>query len=341
VTAPVAVPPSAPASTAPRIWYRAPDGQCVREFSPQALREIVRSGEGTLWVDIDSRDRRQFGMLEHVFGFHPLAIEDVLNPATRPKIEEYPDHLFVVVRAVRFREETPEDPYDVHTYNIYFFLTKNVLVTAHAERSPSVSAVEERIVRSNDLLDRGAGRLMHGIMDATIDQFFPIMDQLDPFVDGIEERVFERFDQAAMQEIFKVKRLVLNLRRHLTPQREVFNALTNRPMSALPQDVQIYFRDIYDHVLRLTDSLDAYRELLTGTMDAYLTQVSNRLGRVTKGLSAIATVSIPFVIVSGMWGMNFDRIPLAGQPEGFWLMLVIQLALGGLLLLLLRWRGML
>jgi magnesium transporter len=119
------------------------------------------------------------------------------------------------------------------------------------------------------------------------------------------------------------------------------NVLTNRPNSLLTADVQLYFRDIYDHVLRINDALDTYRDLLSSTMDAYLTQVSNRLGSTTKALSVVATMSLPFVVVSGMWGMNFSTIPLSGWPHGFWVLLVVQLGLGGLLLLYLRRRGLL
>jgi magnesium transporter len=131
---------------------------------------------------------------------------------------------------------------------------------------------------------------------------------------------------------------VLSLRRYLAPQREIFNVLTNRPSPLLPVDAQLYFRDVYDHVLRINDSLDNYRELLSNTLDSYLTQVSNRLGSITKGLSVIATLSVPFVVVSGMWGMNFVKIPLATWPHGFWVMLVVQLAVGVGLVALLRWK---
>ncbi|HYD53368.1 MAG TPA: CorA family divalent cation transporter, partial [Gemmatimonadaceae bacterium] len=159
--------------------------------------------------------------------------------------------------------------------------------------------------------------------------------------DGLEDRIFANFDQQALQDIFAVKRLVLGLRRHLTPQREVFNVLTNRPTPLLTPEVQLYFRDIYDHQLRITEALDTYRDMLGSTMDSYLTQVSNRLGAVTKGLSVIATMSIPFVVVSGMWGMNFERIPFARTPHGFWWMLALQIGIGLLLLGLLRWRRLL
>src|SRR5205085_10544580 len=140
-------------------------------------------------------------------------------------------------------------------------------------------------------------------------EFFPIMDQIDTFVDGLEERVFANFDQNSLRDIFSVKRLVLSLRRHLAPQREVFNVLTNRPSTLLTQETQLYFRDVYDHVLRINDSLETYRDLLSSTLASYLTQVSNRLGSITKALSVVATISLPFVVVSGMWGMNFEGIP--------------------------------
>ena len=182
---------------------------------------------------------------------------------------------------------------------------------------------------------------MHAVVDEAVNAYFPLLDQLDEFMDGVEEKVFASFDQGALREIFSVKRLVLSLRRHLAPQRDVFNVLTNRPSTLLTSDAQVYFRDIYDHVLRINDSLETFRELLSNTLDSYLTQVSNRLGSVTKALSVVATISVPFVVVSGMWGMNFEKIPLSHSSHGFWTMLVLQLGLGGLLLLLLRWRKLL
>jgi len=160
-------------------------------------------------------------------------------------------------------------------------------------------------------------------------------------MDGLEERVFASFDRDALREIFNVKRLVLSLRRHLAPERDVFSIVTNRPSALLSVETQVYYRDIYDHVLRINDALETYRELLSNTLDSYLTQVSNRLGTITKALSVVATISVPFVVVSGMWGMNFRHIPLSDSGYGFWMMLVLQLGLGGVLLLILRWRKLL
>jgi Mg2+ and Co2+ transporters len=182
---------------------------------------------------------------------------------------------------------------------------------------------------------------MHAVVDEAVNAYFPILDQLDEFMDGLEERVFAQFDQSALREIFSVKRLVLSLRRHLAPERDVFAVLTNRPSTLMTVETQVYFRDIYDHILRINDALETYRELLSNTLDSYLTQVSNRLGTITKALSVVATVSLPFVVVSGMWGMNFQHIPLQTYRHGFWLMLGLQVGLGALLLMYLRWRKLL
>ncbi len=333
-------PSSAPRDLgAPRSFVRDADGAVRRDLPPRELTASV-GGAGTLWVDIDSTNPHQFALLEKVFCFHPLAIEDTLNPSTRVKLEEYDGYLFMVIRGIKFVEHT-DDPYDLETFNMNFFLGKNYLVTVHTESSPSLDAMAERIVRTPEALARGPALLMHAIMDMAVDAYFPILDQIDEFVDGLEARVFGNFDESALRDIFSVKRLVLTLRRHLSPQREVFNILTNRPSALLAHDTQLYFRDIYDHVLRINDALETYRELMSSTMDSYLTQVSNRLGKVTKGLSVVATVSIPFVVVSGMWGMNFARLPFADSSHGFWWMLFIQLAIGGGLLILLHWRKLL
>jgi len=323
----------------PRTIYRAPGGGNVIACHPRELAQL-REQRVPLWMDIDSSVRSQHAMLEKVFRFHPLAIEDTLNPGSRVKLEEYDGYLFIIIRGVAFAGAT-EDPYDLETKDLYCFLGSHYLVTVHAGPMPSIERVTESLRRAPDLLDHGVERALHAVLDDTIDSFFPILQQIDEFIDGLEERVFVNFDETALRDLFNVKRLVLQLRRFLQPSREVMNVLTNRSSALLTTDVQLYFRDIYDHVLRINDSLDTYRDLLSSTMDSYLTQVSNRLGTTTKALSVVATMSLPFVVVSGMWGMNFDRIPLSKWPHGFWVLLVAQLALGGALLLYLRRRRLL
>ncbi len=320
----------------PRSFFTK-NGTTGRDLDLKEIKAALADPQGALWVDVDSNSRQQVALLEKVFGFHPLAIEDVLNPLSRPKVDAYDQYVFVTLRAVRFHEET-QDPYDLETANLYFFLGANYLVTVHAGRSQHVDQVADICLRTPDVVSRGSARLMHQIMDAAIDAYFPILDRVDDFLDSLEERVFQSFDEGSLRDIFAVKRLVLSLRRYLAPQREIFNVLSNRPAPLLQPELQLYFRDIYDHMLRINDSLDTYRDLLSSTMESYLSQVSNRLNLVTKGLSVVATLSVPFVVVSGMWGMNFAHIPLASHRYGFEIMLAVQLGMGALLIGLLKWR---
>ena len=323
----------------PRSWFRSATGTVTHDLDAGDIAAHLHEPGSFLWVDIDNTSTRQVALLEKVFQFHPLVVEDTLSPNGRVKVEEFPGYLFVVVRAVRYVSET-DDPHDIETFNLCCLLGDNFLVTVHGAHAPGLETVWERVSRSADLLERGPARTMHAVLDATIDAFFPIVDHLDDFIDTIEERVFANFDQDALRDIFSVKRLVLQLRRHLVPQREVFSYLTNRPTRLIPPDLQLYYRDIYDHVIRLNEAIDTYRDLVSSVMESYLTQVSNRLNIATKSLTVVATLSVPFVVVSGMWGMNFSNIPLSNWPHGFWAMFVIQLSLGGSLVWLLRRRGL-
>lgn len=319
--------------------YRAPSGEVQQDLTLELLRRAAKAGEGTLWLDLDVSDPAQAAILTEVFHFHPLAVEDARNPVSRVKVDEYPDFLVVVCRVVGFAASTP-DPYDLETANLTIFVTPNAVVTAHTQPSPVVRQLAERLRTNPDLLDRGPARIAHQALDIAVDAYFPLLDQLDDFVDDIEQRVFGHFDEQLLQEIFQVKRLVISLRRFLAPQRDVLSQLTMRPSRFLPTDAQLYFRDVYDHMLRITDALDSYRDLLSSTLDSYLTQVSNRLGAVSKGLAVVGALSIPFVAIAGVYGMNFEHIPLAGHPYGFEIMVGVQFLVALLLLLGLRWKRM-
>ena len=315
-------------------------GGISKNLSREEIARAVASGNGTLWVNVDTRDLGQVSILREIFHFHPLAIEEAINPEARVKLEEFDSYILLIVRTVAFCETT-EDPYDLDTVNIAFFLGSNYVVTVHGEDTNPVATTADLLERKPELAAHGASRLMHAIVDQAVNAYFPIIDQLDEFMDSLEEKIFSRFDQDALREVFAVKRLVLSLRRHLAPEREALSVLTNRPSTLLTPETQIYFRDIYDHVLRIYDSLETYRDLLSSTLDSYLTQVSNRLGMATKALGVVATVTLPFVVVSGMWGMNFEHIPLHSHPHGFMILMLAQLALGLTILAALRWRKLL
>lgn len=331
--------PIAPPQAALTSVHRSPAGEVQQDVSPDALRRLVQQGEGTLWLDLDVSDPAQAAILTDVFHFHPLAVEDARNPVSRVKVDEYPDFLVVIARVVGFAHHTP-DPYDLDTANLTIFVTANAVVTAHTQPLPVVKQLGDRLRGNPDLLERGPARVAHQALDIAVDAYFPLLDQLDEFVDDLEQRVFGHFDEQLLHEIFQVKRLVISLRRFLAPQREVLSQLTNRPSRFLPTDAQLYFRDVYDHMLRITDALDSYRDLMSSTLDSYLSQVSNRLGSVSKGLAVVGALSIPFVAIAGVYGMNFERIPLAAHPYGFEIMVGVQFLVAGVLLAVMRRKKM-
>ena len=298
---------------------------------PASIREIVQAGEGELWVDIDSTNMHQHALLEKVFEFHPLSIEDTLSPGTRVKFEEYPRYVFVVMAGVRFDEGTP-DPFDLETINLYFFLGKNFLVTVHALPSKSCAIVRDRLQRNPDLLARGVEMAMHNIIDQSVDAYFPIVEELNTMVDGLEERLFERFDPGLIHEIFKAKRSAFSLRRHVGPLREVLNILTNRPCGFIRPDTQLYYRDVYDHTIRIVESMDTVRDLLAGVLETYLSQTSNRLNTVMKQLSIVATIALPLIVIAGIFGMNFSQMPSTHNPYGFYGALVVMAVTSGVIM---------
>ncbi len=301
--------------TFPYSAYLSSAGAVEHRLRPARLLEAARD-TGQLWVDIDATHPAQHAVLEKIFGFHHLAIEDTLSPRTRVKVEEYEPYLFVVIRTVRFDEAT-EDPYDIHTANLYCFLGQHYLVTVHSTPVRAVEELQHRLERSPDLLARGVEMIAHGLIDHAVDEYLPMVDQVDDLVDRLEERLFERYDEHAIEEIFAVKRLVVQLRRHLGPLREVLNVLTNRPHACIAPTSQLYYRDVYDHTIRIVESLESVRDLLGSVLDTYLTQASNRMNRVMKQLAVVATISLPLVVIGGAFGMNFERIPMAHHPLGF------------------------
>jgi magnesium transporter len=317
----------------PYSVYRGPTGAVEWCLRPPRLMEALKEG-GQLWVDIDANDRSQHALLEKIFGFHHLAIEDTLNPKTRVKLEEYGAYLFIVIRAVRFDVRT-DSPYDLETVNVYCFLGPHYFVTVRSASARAIEEVRERLERSPDLLERGIEMIAHGVVDVTVDEFLPMVDHVDDLVDRLEESLFERYDEGAIKDIFQVKRLVVQLRRHLGPLREVLNVLTNRPHTCITASSQIYFRDVYDHTIRIVESLESVRDLVATVLDTYLTQTSNRMNRVMKQLSIVATISLPLVVLTGIFGMNFSQMPLIHHPLGFFwglgIMVVAALGIYGFL----------
>jgi magnesium transporter len=310
-----------------------PSGAADVDIDLDAL-ESWRRREGFWWLDLHGPSDEEFERFGRALGFHPLAIEDAVNFGQRPKLEEYDDFVFLVVYGAAPDED---DVVEVHC-----FYTERFLVTVRRDDCPAFAEARERHERRPETLGEPA-LVLHRVVDALGDSFFPLLTDIDEFVDVIEEAIFTRPDQEQLRRVFLMKRRLVNLRRVVAPQRDLLATIASgvAEVPALTREAERRFRDAYDHMIRLTDTIDSYRDLLTGASDAYLSTVSNRVGDVTKQLAVIATIFLPLTFVTGFFGQNFAwLIRAVGGEAAFWTLgVVLQFVTLAGLLLLFRRRG--
>ena len=312
-------------------------GNSVREgLSDAEIARAHASGTAPLWVDIDSRIDEQWRMLSEVFHFHPLPIEDTRSPHGRVKIEEYPGFLFMVVRETDFDAATP-DPYDLAFQNVCLFLGRSYVVTVHAGESPAIATVLDRVRAGADPLRGGADHLAYQVLDSVVDHYFPLLDQIDAFVDDLEEHILGGA-RVVLDSVFHLRRTLAQLRRHVAPAREVMATLANRPSPYLRPETQVYFRDVYDHVVRELEAVETYRDLLSGAMETYFSVISNRMNEVIKVISIIGTVILPPTLIASIYGMNFRVMPLTQHSLGFWYALLMMTAVSVGFVWYLMWK---
>ncbi len=285
-----------------------------RGVSLLELREYLRDSANTVWVDIQDPGPEEQSLLLEEFGFHPLTVEDVARGHQRPKVEEYPGYLFAVTYGVGEGPATD----GVKLAEVMLFIGRNYLVTIHRGRLTAIEEAMTRWTRGGPLLQEGVGFLVYTVMDAIIDGYFPLIDAIEDQVEGLEEETLEAARTAGVERLLRFKRTLFTLRRVLFPLREVFHVFLRRDKPIFSANTLAYFQDVYDHILRLLDVLDIEREMLAAALDAHLAVISNRLNTTMRTLTVI-TVAVALVgSVFGAWGMNFEAIPLAGSPWGFW-----------------------
>lgn len=265
-----------------------------------------------VWVRIATPAPEDFRMLGEVFGFHPLAIEDCQHGHQRPKVEEYPGYYYIVLYEA---EMDGDDNLLLHELNI--FLGRNYIVTLHNQPLGSIP-IAERLWRSrSDQKDFGNGMLTYLVIDTIVDNYMPILDSMSDRLDDLQEKIFEDFHQDALKEIFRIKKQLLLLRRAVVPLRDVFNVLMRREQPLFERETMIYFQDVYDHLIRIADTIDTLREIVTSTMDAFLTLSGNRMNFVMKRLTSISAILMSVTLVAGIYGMNFTVMPELGWRYGY------------------------
>jgi magnesium transporter len=260
------------------------------------------------WLDIQGPDQDDFTLLEKVFGFHHLTIEDIQHQDQRPKLEEYHGYTFIVIFTgalvaegeVKFREH-------------HMFVSKDYLVTVHDEPAELLVELAGRIKRSPDLTKGNPGFLTYLVIDELVDSLFPLLETLDERIDGLEDQILDKATPELLGDIYKLKHQVIELRKFIGAQRDLFQRLITHSIDIHGEELTLYWRDVHDHLIRQYETVDSLRDLLTGAMDVYLSTVSNRLNNTMKALTVIASLFLPLTFLTGFFGMNF--LYLTGNLE--------------------------
>lgn len=272
--------------------------------------EELLSAAGTKWIDVQEPTEALLHSLGERYGLHKLEIEDCLHLDQRPKLEEYPDHLFIVLQGFTCPEH---ELADVTMHEVHFFLGADWLITVHEKAHKAIEAVHKRIDQEPaQTLGRGVDFVTYLLADAQVDQGFPVMEAFTDAIDALEDRIFEAPTQDLLQRIFTLKRTLVLVRKVMSPQRDVVGQLSRRGLPGISDKTTIYFRDVYDHLVRIYEQIDTNRDLLGNAMDAWLSVVANRTNDITRQLTVLASVFLPLSFVAGFFGQNFEV--LSGKP---------------------------
>ncbi|MDT5059899.1 MAG: magnesium transporter [Acidobacteriota bacterium] len=296
----------------------------TENFPATDISEFCLSKHNVVWADVSDPTSEDFIELAKEFNFHHLSIEDCQKTHQRPKVEEYQGYYFIVLYEAEL--VGPHDHLELRELNI--FLGSNYLVTVH---SRPIRAVETATRLWHEWMDRaehGAGMLAYLLMDAIVDDYMPLLDILSERMDDLEDQIFGEFKPESIEEIFRIKKQLLYLRRSITPLRDVFNTLLRREQPIFARETYVYFQDVFDHIIRVADTIDTLRDMLGSTMDAYLSVQGNRMNIIMKRLTSIATILMSVTLIAGIYGMNFTRMPELGWKYGYVVALTSMVVVG-------------
>ncbi|HEY4561746.1 MAG TPA: magnesium/cobalt transporter CorA, partial [Thermoanaerobaculia bacterium] len=314
------------------------------ELEPATIEEVFpyRDKSTVTWINIDGlSDVPLLEKLGKHFGFHPLTLEDVLNCGQRPKIEDYGDYHFLVMKSLNRKEGE-----ELQIEQISFFLAGGYIITLQEVAGDSFEAVRERIRQDKgQIRKQGPDYLMYALVDALMDEFFPVLERYGERIEELEDEVVLRPMPATLNQVHGIKRDLLMLRRTAWPEREVIGSLQREEAHLVRPETRVFLRDCYDHAVQVIDMIETYRDLASGMLDVYLSSTSNRLNEVMKVLTIISTIFIPLNFIAGIYGMNFNpqASPL-NMPElnwyfGYPAVLTLMAVTGGALVLYFKRKG--
>jgi magnesium transporter len=300
------------------------------------IAELINDPEHVFWLDLLNPTEQELARIAEIFHLHPLAIEDASREHQRPKVEEYEHFVFLVFHTVDLDATKQE----LITRELDIFVGANYLITVHTEPIERLDEVEQRWKRNGTQLERGIGILLYSLLDTIVDHYFPVSDELVDQAEELEDRLFAGTGRGRERQLtldlLALKKQFLTFRRIATPERDVLHVLTNRDSPFFSEHIMLYFRDVSDHITRLTDTLDLYRDQLSTIMDANLSIVSNELNKVMRTLTAMSIILMFDALVAGIYGMNFENMPELKWHYGYFGALAFIAVVSTLLILYFR-----
>jgi magnesium transporter len=291
------------------LFYK-PDQPLRTDLSTEEFQALLQDPEALLWVDFSGEPPEVCEPILRAFNFHPLAIDDALQETHSPKLDDWGEYLYIVLNYMRLEGDngngwqTDVDELDV-------FLGTNYVITHHDNPIPALDDTWAASHRDPRTVKEGADHLLYKVIDNLVAGYMPTVEAVDQAIDEIEDQVFDRPSPRTLERLFSLKRVLLSMRRILLPQREVLNKLARDDYPMIDPRDRIFFRDIYDHIVRLHDLNESLRDLVGGAQDTYLSVINNRMNEVMKTLTVITTLFMPITFVTGFFGMNFFE-PVAG-----------------------------
>ena len=312
--------------------YQAGSTTCANAVDPAWLQ---KDSGVVVWVDLDQPTAEDSRVLSDVFKFHELSVEDALSAIHHPKVESYGNYLYIILHGIDFRARE----HCFRTQDVDFFLSDQYLVTVHPGVSRSIGKIGDLCGRNPHFLAEGPVALMHRIVDTMVDSYRPEVDQLQERLDTLEKEVFQRPHAALSKRILDFKRDVLSLRRVVLPQRDVIGRLARREFPIISESLSFRFRDVYDHLVRLSEEAILFQDRIGSLLDAHLASVSNQLNAIMKVLTLISTIFLPLTVLTGLYGMNVDlpQLPGGGRAQ-FWWVVAMMVALSSSMLIFFRRR---
>ncbi len=303
------------------------------EIDCDLVRRHVRESE-FFWLDLHQPSKDEIAMLREIFALHPLAVEDAEHFDQRPKLDTYDTFVLLVVYGANADEDG--------LVEVDCFLSERFLITVHRDDCPAFADLRRRTAHDPSLM-KNSNLLLHAVTDALVDSFFPELSRMDDRIDALELLMLRKPTDEQLQEIFALKRRLVGWRKVISAQRDLFAGITAGVVELPARDPETdrYYRDVYDHLIRISDLIDSYRDLLSGAMDLYLSTVSNRLNEVMKRLTIVATIFMPLTWITGFFGMNFAW--LVREVDSPWMFLVFgivtQVMALAVMLVIFRRRG--